>query len=178
MKIYKYFDWNIPRCVNLWRGYYKKGTEEIGFGDDTTSPDNNAVELSENDFYAHVGSIGKDITEASELLSKLTTLSSKEFYGQKLTNVDEVKKSANEKVLQVFSDPSGKLTHTEYQIKLVSQMIVILLAYQGVINYSDTGITGVIDKSSADTYVQGLLPLWAQANKISSDAEQFIKDNF
>lgn len=177
MKIYKYYNWNIPRCTNVSRGYYKKDTEEIGFGSDDTIPDNNAIELTEVEYYTYITSIGGNVTDAENLLIKLSGLSAKSFQGRIVVTKEEVLKISRDASNQLFSDPENNLSNTEYQIKLISQMLVILFANSGLIKYEDTGIAGVLDKNSADVYVLSLLPAWLKANQIVKDAEQFILEN-
>lgn len=179
MKIYRYYDWKTPKCADLWRGYYldKTTREVIGFGGTSTTANDGATEISESEYYKWVKHVGGNGTEAASLLAKLSSLATTDFYGLKVTTAQEVDVMAQEKISALFSDPAGKLSTVEYQIKLISQMVVILLANQGVISYADTGINGVIDKASASEYVLNLLPLWLQASTIKTNAELFIKDN-
>jgi hypothetical protein len=180
MKIYKYYDWIVPKCVNLWIGYYlnTKTRGVIGFGDDTTVADSNAKELTEQEYYDWVMSVGEDTKEAQNLLQKLSSLSTKNYEGQKVQSISEVIAMTVEKTNKLFSDPSGFLDTNSYQLKLLSQMVSLLYAYIGVVKYDDIGIAGITDKTSADKFVTTqMLPLWLQNNVINSNADQFIKDN-
>ena len=181
MKIYKYHDSRKPICANLWTGYYSDSNThyEIGFGDDTTSPDDaKIIELSVQEYIDWVKSNKGTEEEALGVFSKLTSLVGKTINGKRAITAKEVILDASKMSKDLFSDPSGNLDSVSYQIKIISHAVSILFAYNGIINYTDVGIPGIVDKESADKYItNNLLPLWIKNNQIQSAAQQFIIDN-
>lgn len=180
LTIYKYHDSKKPICANIATGRYLNMEThfEIGFGDDGLQIDSSASVISPKEFSAWVISSGGTQKEAEDLLIKLEYLSHKKIDGKVLTNEKEVTLNAARKSEALFSDPQGILSPSEFQIRLLSQMMAILTAYVGIIDYGDTGIPEITDKVSAETYIRSnYLPLWLINNQIKAEAKQFIENN-
>ena len=183
MKIYKYYEYQNPKCTNLIKGLYlnKQTQEMIGFGSDDTVVEKRVTEISEQDFIDWAIDNGGNQKEAENLLIKLANLSDKST--PKLNNkifvtAKDVLVETSNRVSNLFSDPTGMTSAEGYQIKLMSQMIAILFAHAGTITYPQVGIPAITDKASADSYVTtNLLPLWLQTFQIKAEAEKYISDN-
>ena len=180
LTIYKYHDSKKPRCANIATGQYLNMEThfEIGFGDDSLPADPTVSVISPEDFAAWVIASGGTQKEADDLLLKLESLSHKKIDGKVLTKKRDVILNASRKSAALFSDPKGVLTPMEFQVRLISQVISILTAYVGIIDYKDVGVLSITDKASADSYVTtNLLPLWLQTFQIKAEAEKYISDN-
>jgi hypothetical protein len=181
MKIYKYHDSKKPVCANLWTGYNLnfKTHYEIGFGDDSTSPDNPTItELTEQEYIDWAKANGDSEQNATSVLVKLKILAMQPVGACKLTTKKEVLFDASERIKALFTDPNGISSSVDYKIKIMSQMISVLFALNGTIKYTEIGIPSITDKESADKYIADyLLPLWLKGIQIQAEAAQFIIDN-
>lgn len=183
MKIYKYYEYRNPKCVDLYKSlFYNKQTREIiGFGNDNTVIEEGVTEISEDEFILWVENNEGTQKEAKDLLTKLKNLtkpSTLKLDNKIFVTVNDVLIATANRTSNLFSDPTGLLSPERYQIKLMSQMLAILFAYAGTITYPQIGISSITDKASADAYITtNLLPLWLQSFQIQAEAAKYISDN-
>lgn len=101
-----------------------------------------------------------------------------QFRGKNVYTKKDVQRIAMEDIANSFSAREGNVDRVGDQLKIIGELISLLLAYQGKITFSQCGIQGVIDTTSADSYVSDLYnTLWSQRNSIRQQAKQFIIDN-
>lgn len=179
MKIYKYNILKTPDAVKFARGFLQVGNHAIGFGDDTTTPDKDkeCEELTFGQYLDYAKSVNLDTQLATEIYNKYAGIDATPIMGEKAIDKKQVSELLRKNVQALFVDPDGLLTPIEYQMLILSQVLVIILANTGTIKYEETGIPSVIDQSSADAYIKTLLPMWSQINTLNQEASKFIKDN-
>ena len=178
MKIYKYNILKTPDAVKFARGFLQVGDYAIGFGNDNTTPDKDkeCEELTFAQYIAYAQSINVDTQLATDIYNKYAGIDVAPIMGEKAIDKKQVSELLRKNIQALFVDPNGLLNPIEYQVLILSQVLVISLANAGTIKYEEIGIPAITDKTSADAYIQALLPIWSQVNILNQEAVQFAKE--
>lgn len=169
--------------IDMDGGYYfqnKETNEIVGFTlnkiyEGTVT----AIKLSEEeylDYVCNIKMIRNGIEISDENKAKLASVLLEEkknpkllFLGQEAKNVDDVKRIAKEKINELLSDKSEN-----NELNLV----MLLLAYSGKVQFNQTGIQGVGTQLEADNYLTNFYNnTIKKINNIKIQARQFIQDN-
>ncbi|MCF6147261.1 MAG: hypothetical protein E3K37_01235 [Candidatus Kuenenia sp.] len=203
MKIYKY---KISQSPNIDSGrYFDNGDISIGFSRQKIGASSPSLlldgyeELSEQQYidYVKLAEVEKDgialsLSEKENIAVQLLEskkkqfgeiieaipLSVGQFRGRDVYTKKDVQRIAREDIANLFATREDNEDKVGAQLKTVSDLILLLLAYQGKISFAQCNIQGVVDTISADAYINNLYAtLWAQKTEIKLEAEQFIAAN-
>lgn len=168
---------------NMNGGYYfqnKETNEIVGFTLNKLYQGTITInELSEKEYLDYVCSIkmirnGTEISNENKTKLASALLEEKKnpkllFLGQEVKNADDVKRITKEKVGELLSD---KLENSELNL------IMLLFAYSGKIQFNQVGMQGVSTQLEADSYLTNFYNnTIKKINNIKNQAKQLIQDN-
>ena len=168
---------------NMNGGYYfqnKEPNEIVGFTLNKLYQGTITInELSEKEYLDYVCSIkmirnGTEISNENKTKLASALLEEKKnpkllFLGQEVKNADDVKRITKEKVGELLSD---KLENSELNL------IMLLFAYSGKIQFNQVGMQGVSTQLEADSYLTNFYNnTIKKINNIKNQAKQLIQDN-
>ena len=168
---------------NMNGGYYfqnKETNEIIGFTlNKTYTGAITTTELSEKEYLDYVCGIkiirnGVEMTDGNKTKLANALLEEKKnpkslFLGQEVKNADDVKRIAKEKIDELLLD---KLENNELNL------IMLLFAYSGKIQFNQVGMQGVSTQLEADSYLTNFYNnTIKKINSIKNQAKQLIQDN-
>lgn len=173
---------NILNNNDMNGGYYfqnKETNKIIGFTLNKTYQGTITAELSEKEYLDYVCSIkimrnGIEMSDENKIKLAVALLEEKKnpkllFLGQEVKNIDDVKRIAKERISGLLSD---KLDNNELNL------IMLLFAYSGKVQFNQTGIQGVNSQLEADNYLTNFYNnTIKKINSIKNQARQFIQDN-
>lgn len=184
VKIYKLKNINIESEEKNYNGgllFYKQETNEIiSFTLDKDYTENNGVEITTNEYLDYVESLKltkKKIELTSEqkrniannILASLQNKVFLYFLDEEVKSADDVRKIAKKKINELLSD---KLDNNELNL------IMLLLAYSGKVQFNQTGIQGISTQLEADNYLTNFYNnTIKKINNIKNQARQFMQDN-
>ena len=184
VKIYKFKNAYLESEEKNCNGgllFYKQETGEIiGFTLDKTYTGNNGSEITTNEYLDYVESLRltrKEIELTSEEKRTLANniLVSKQnkillyFLSEEVESADDVRKIAKRKIGELLSD---KLDNNELNL------VMLLFAYSGKLQFNQTGIQGISTQLDADNYLTNFYNnTIKKINNIKNQARQFIQDN-
>lgn len=169
--------------INMNGGYYfqdKETDEIVGFTlNKTYTGTITTTELSEKEYLDYVCNIkiirnGIEISDENKARLASILLEEKRnpkllFLGQEVKNINDVKRIAKEKISELLSDKSE---NNELNL------IMLLFAYSGRVQFNQTGIQGVSTQLEADNYLTNFYNnTIKKINNIKNQAKQFIQDN-
>lgn len=184
VKIYKLKNINIESEEKYCNGgliFYKQSTSEIiGFTLDKNYTGNNGVEITINEYLDYVESVKLtrrkiELTSEEKRVLANNILISKQnkillyLFNEEVEGANDVKRIAKEKISELLSD---KLENNELNL------IMLLFAYSGKLQFNQTGIQGVSTQLEADSYLTNFYnDTIKKINNIKNQAKQFIQDN-
>lgn len=169
--------------IGIDGGYYfqnKETNEIVGLTLNKTYKGTvTASELSEEEYLNYVCNIkmirnGTEISDENKIKLAITLLEEKKnpkllFMGQEIRNADDVKRIVKEKVSELLSNKSE---NNELNL------IMLLLAYSGKVQFNQTGIQGISTQLEADDYLTNFYNnIIKKTNNIKTQAKQFIQNN-
>lgn len=180
--IYK-CDKNESDRNNMNGGYYfqnKETGEIVGFAlNQIYVGTTTVIKLSEKEYLDYVCNIkiirnGIEMPDENKTKLAVALLEEKKnpkllFMGQEVKNIDDVKRISKEKISELLSD---KLENNELNL------VMLLFAYSGKLQFNQTGIQGVGTQLEADNYLTNFYNnTIKKINNIKNQARQFIQSN-
>lgn len=97
-----------------------------------------------------------------------STVIAAEFKGKEVKTRQDVQSVEDYELMKLTGGQNS-------QIKMLGELVALLYAYMGKIEFGTVGIKGVTDSESADTYISALYDgLWKTRNAIRTEASQII----
>jgi len=184
VKIYKLKDIDTESDKRYFNGglyFYRSDTGDVvGFTLDSDYTGNKGIEITESEYLNYVESFPLthkkiELTIKQKRALATNILISKQnkiflyFLGKEVETAEEVRKIAKERTSDLLSD---KLENNELNL------IMLLFAYSGKVQFNQTGIQGVNSQLEADNYLTNFYnDTIKKINNIKNQAKQFIQDN-